>query len=415
MKKNLVIDENTVENDSLYKKVNDIKKEKEIEKQNDIIRRRKSIIISFFFTLVIIGFINFLSSISRFDNAVLYAKAIKQFIILAVSIIIFIMTILSGNTIYKIVSKPRFRFFVLVSALLIFGAIAIIPNNNLFPTINGGKGWVHIGAISIQVPEIFKVPFIIVLAAIFARGKDDNIEIPYKRNLASVIFYTFIFFTIITFALHDMGTAIHYVMIAAFMIFLSDISNKALLSLLGLALSFIPVALYYTLNFTSDYKRHRVKAFLDGIVYSTYTREDAYQVYQSLIAFGTGGILGKGFGNGVQKYNYIPEVETDFAIANFAEETGFIGMFIILFSFFSLFFLIMGVANNAKNYFSKYLVGGIAGYLITQVIINVGVAIGFIPVFGIPLPFISSGGSSLLAISVSMGLVIHINNTQISK
>ena len=154
MKKNLVIDENTVENDSLYKKVNDIKKEKEIEKQNDIIRRRKSIIISFFFTLVIIGFINFLSSVSRFDNAVLYAKGIKQFIILAVSIIIFIMTILSGNTIYKIVSKPRFRFFVLMSALLIFGAIAIIPNNNLFPTINGGKGWVHIGAISIQVPEI---------------------------------------------------------------------------------------------------------------------------------------------------------------------------------------------------------------------------------------------------------------------
>ena len=415
MKKKSIIDENTVKNDSLYKKVNDIKKEKEIEKQNDIVRRRKSIIISFFFTLIIIGFINFLSSVSRFDNAVLYAKGVKQFIILSVSLIIFIMTILSGNTIYKIVSKPRFRFFVLVSALLIFGAIAVIPNNNLFPPINGGKGWVHIGSISIQLPEIFKVPFIIVLATIFARGKDDSIEIPYKRNLSSVIFYTLVFFTIITFALHDMGTAIHYVMIAAFMIFLSDISNKALLSLLGLAFSFIPILLYYTLNFTSDYKRHRVKAFLDGILYSSYTREDAYQIYQSLIAFGTGGILGKGFGNGVQKYNYIPEVETDFAIANFAEETGFIGMFIILFSFFSLFFLIMGVANNAKNYFSKYLVGGIAGYLITQVIINVGVAIGFLPVFGIPLPFISSGGSSLLAISVSMGLVIHINNTQISK
>ena len=90
-------------------------------------------------------------------------------------------------------------------------------------------------------------------------------------------------------------------------------------------------------------------------------------------------------------------------------------MLIILFSFFSLFFLIMGVANNAKNYFSKYLVGGIAGYLITQVIINVGVAIGLLPVFGIPLPFISSGGSSLLAISMSMGLVIYINNKQISK
>lgn len=126
-------------------------------------------------------------------------------------------------------------------------------------------------------------------------------------------------------------------------------------------------------------------------------------------------MLGKGFGNGVQKYNYIPEVETDFAIATYAEETGFIGMILLLFLFFSLFFLIMGVANNSKNYFSKYLVGGIAGYFITQVIINIGVAIGLIPVFGIPLPFISSGGSSLLAISISMGLVIYVNNSQTSK
>ena len=415
MKKNLVIDEDIIKNDSLYKKVNDIKKEKETEKQNDIVRRRKSIIISFFLTLIIIGFINFLSSISRFDNAVMFAKAFKQLMILGVSFFVFIITVLFGNSIYNIISKPGFRLLVLLSALIIFIAIAVIQNDNLFPTINGGKGWVHIGPMSIQIPEIFKVPFIIVLANIFARGKDDNKKIVYKKNFFSVLFYTFIFATIITVALHDMGTAIHYIMIAGFMIFLSDISNKALSSLFFGVLGIIPILLYYTLHFSADYKKHRVQAFIDGILHSNYTREDAYQIYQSLIAFGTGGILGKGFGNGVQKYNYIPEVETDFAIANFAEETGFMGMIIILFSFFSLFFLIMGVANNAKNYFSKYLVGGIAGYLITQVIINIGVAIGLIPVFGIPLPFISSGGSSLLAISISMGLVIHVNNTQISK
>ena len=416
MKKNLVIDEDVVKNNSLYKKVNDIKKEKETEKQNDIIRRRKSIIVSFFLILITIGFINFLSSISRFDNARILDKIVKQATILGVSFIVFFVTAHSktGNIIYKIISKPSFRFFVFLSSVIIFLIIAVGPAS-IFPTINGGKGWVHIGPVSIQVPEIFKVPFIIVLASILDRGKDDKKEIPYKKNFFSVGFYTIVFFIIITYPLHDMGTAIHYVMIAAFMIFLSDISNKALSGLIALVVAIVPILLFYTLNFTSDYKRHRVKAFIDGILHSNYTREDSYQIYQSLIAFGTGGVLGKGFGNGVQKYNYIPEVETDFAIANFAEETGFIGMLIILFSFFSLFFLIMGVANNAKNYFSKYLVGGIAGYLITQVIINVGVAIGLLPVFGIPLPFISSGGSSLLAISMSMGLVIYINNRQISK
>jgi len=414
MKKNLVIDDDIVENKTLYKKVNDIQKERENEKVNDLIVKRKSIIVSFFLILIILGCINFFSSISRFDNKIMLAKVIKQSMILLVSLLIFGVTIKFGNTIHKIITKPGFRFSVLISSLVTFLIIAYGPES-LFPTINGGKGWVHMGPISLQIPELFKVPFIMLLANILARGKDDNKKIPYKKNFFSVLFYTLIFFMLITFALHDMGTAIHYVMIATFMIFLSDISNKALLSLLGLVLSFIPVALYYTLNFTSDYKRHRVKAFLDGIIYSTYTREDAYQIYQSLIAFGTGGILGKGLGNGVQKYNYIPEVETDFAIANFAEETGFVGMVIILFSFFSLFFLIMGVANNSKSYFSKYLVGGIAGYLITQVIINIGVAIGLIPVFGIPLPFISSGGSSLLAISIAMGLVIHVNNTQTLK
>ena len=254
-----------------------------------------------------------------------------------------------------------------------------------------------------------------LLANILARGKDDNKKITYWKNFFSIIFYTLIFFIVITFALHDMGTAIHYAMIASFIIFLSDIPNKVIFPAFFGLLASIPVFLYIFLNTLSGYKLDRVKAFSDGILHGNYTREDAYQIYQSLIAFGTGGILGKGLGNGVQKYNYIPEVETDFAIANFAEETGFVGMIIILFSFFSLFFLIMGVANNSKTYFSKYLVGGVGGYLITQVIINIGVAIGLIPVFGIPLPFISSGGSSLLAISIAMGLVIYVNNTQTLK
>ena len=415
MKKNLVIDDDVVENKTLYKKVNDIKKERENEKEKDLIGRRKNAIISFFMILIIIGGINFFSSISRFDNAKMLDKGVKQVAILIVSFVVFGTSIKAGNIIYKIVSKPSFRLFVLLSSLIIFLIIAYVPSESLFPTINGGKGWVHIGPVSIQVPEIFKIPFIMVLASILSRGKDDKKKIEYMQNLISVLFYTTIFAIIITICLQDMGTAIHYFIIASFMIFLSDIPNKLIFpSFFGLLAS-IPILLYIFLHTLSGYKQHRIKVFLDGILHSNYDREEAYQIYQSLIAFGTGGVLGKGFGNGVQKYNYIPEVETDFAIATYAEETGFIGMILVLFLFFSLFFLIMGVANKSKNYFSKYLVGGIAGYFITQVIINIGVAIGLIPVFGIPLPFISSGGSSLLAISIAMGLVIYVNNTQTLK
>ena len=396
---------------SAYNKINEIKKEEQ-KRKGFIIRRRNNIIV-FFIILLLIGVLNFISSISRFDNARVLDKAVKQSAILLVSLFIFVLMCKKsfGGFFNNRVSSPYFRFYFLLLSLISFIVIALGPSS-IFPTVNGGKGWIRLGALSIQIPELLKVPFVIVIAGIFARGKDTNEKMSYTKNLTTACFYTFTFFLFITFALHDMGTAIHYVMIAGFMIFLSDIPNKLLSSLITLVLVTIPIGLYSTLNFSSGYKQHRVKAYLEGIFHNNYDRVDAYQVYQSLIAFGTGGIFGKGIGNGVQKYNYIPEVETDFAIANLGEEIGFVGMFIVLFLFFTLFALIMDVANSSRNYFYKYLVAGIAGYIITQVIINIGVAIGLIPVFGIPLPFISAGGSSILALSFSMGYIIYINNHQ---
>ena len=124
MKKNLVIDDDIVENKTLYKKVNDIKKERENEKEKDLINKRKNNIISFFMILIIIGGINFFSSISRFDNAKMLDKGVKQVAILIVSFVVFGTSIKAGNIIYKIVSKPVFRLFILIISLSVFLAIA---------------------------------------------------------------------------------------------------------------------------------------------------------------------------------------------------------------------------------------------------------------------------------------------------
>ena len=385
--------------------------EKDEEKRKEKKSKRRNNIISFFFILVMIGSLNFISSISRFDNAKVMDKAFKQSIILGLSLVIFILmcTKKFGGLFDKTVRGPLFRASFLFLSLGLFIVVALGPSS-VFPTVNGGKGWIRLGSLSLQIPELLKVPFVVSIAGIFARGKDTKEKISYKKNFWTAFIYTGAFAAFITLALKDMGTAIHYVMIAGFMIFLSDISNKFLSFVISsFVISGISI-FYYVLNFTNGYKQHRLKVYLEGILYNNYDRVDNYQVYQSLIAFGTGGIFGKGIGNGVQKYNYIPEVETDFAIANLAEETGFVGMFIVLFLFFTLFVLIMNIAGKSKNYFYKYLVSGIAGYIITQVIINIGVAIGLIPVFGIPLPFISAGGSSILALSLSMGYIIYINN-----
>ena len=410
MKRKLDFNNRATDQVAIHNKINEINKEKDKERKEKIKKRRNNII-AFFVILVLIGTLNFISSISRFDNAKVLEKGIKQLAILFASFIIFFImrTKKIADFFDKNIRGKGFRTLFLIISLFIFGFIAYWPSS-IFPTINGGKGWIRLGGLSIQVPELFKVPFVIAISTIFARGKDTKEKIPYIVNFCSVFLYTSIFALVISFALHDMGTAIHYIMIAAFMIFLSDISNKFLTFIISFLILLGSSVFYYTLKFSSGYKQHRLKVYLEGILHNNYDISDAYQIYQSLIAFGTGGIFGKGIGNGVQKYNYIPEVETDFAIANLAEETGFIGMIAVLFSFFSLFVLIMSVAAKSKTFFHKYLVSGIAGYIITQVIINIGVAIGLLPVFGIPLPFISAGGSSILALSLSMGYIIYINN-----
>ena len=385
--------------------------EKDEEKRKEKKSKRRNNIISFFFILVMIGSLNFISSISRFDNAKVMDKAFKQSIILGLSLVIFILmcTKKFGGLFDKTVRGPLFRASFLFLSLGLFIVVALGPSS-IFPTVNGGKGWIRLGSLSLQIPELLKVPFVVSIAGIFARGKDTKEKISYKKNFWTAFIYTGAFAAFITLALKDMGTAIHYVMIAGFMLFLSDIPNKVLYPIFFGGLAAAPALLSFFSKVLTGYKQHRLKVYLEGILHNNYDRVDAYQIYQSLIAFGTGGIFGKGIGNGVQKYNYIPEVETDFAIANLAEETGFVGMIIVLFLFFTLFVLIMNVATKSKNYFYKYVVAGIGGYIITQVIINIGVAIGLLPVFGIPLPFISTGGSSILALSLSMGYIIYINN-----
>ena len=406
MKRKIDFNNRATDQVAFHNMINEKDEEKRKEKKN----KRRNNIISFFFILVMIGSLNFISSISRFDNAKVMDKAFKQSIILGLSLVIFILmcTKKFGGLFDKTVRGPLFRASFLFLSLGLFIVVALGPSS-VFPTVNGGKGWIRLGSLSLQIPELLKVPFVVSIAGIFARGKDTKEKISYKKNFWTAFIYTGAFAAFITLALKDMGTAIHYVMIAGFMIFLSDISNK-FLSFLIVCLSFFGTVAFYVTLHTPGYKQHRLKVYLEGILHNNYDRVDAYQIYQSLIAFGTGGIFGKGIGNGVQKYNYIPEVETDFAIANLAEETGFVGMFIVLFLFFTLFVLIMNIAGKSKNYFYKYLVSGIAGYIITQVIINIGVAIGLIPVFGIPLPFISAGGSSILALSLSMGYIIYVNN-----
>ncbi|PID67267.1 MAG: rod shape-determining protein RodA [Fusobacteriales bacterium] len=407
--KNLGVKQNNeskkeVSEQNIYKKLNDLNKAKKKEDEKKLVGKRQNSVIIIFLILLAVGFFNFYSTISHYSSTSINRKILKFSIILLVSM--FFGSI--AYYIYPLLKKRSFRAFLFFGGIFTFLVVAFFPNSNIFPTINGGKGWIRLGGFSLQVTEIFKIIYIILYAGILSRGKDDNENFGIGKNLFTMILYAGIFFSLLL-CLNDLGTGIHYLAITLFLIFVSDI--KAIYIWISSTLILISGSflLYFYYFFKTGYRHHRVKIYLEGLLHNNYDRLDAFQIYQSLIGIGTGGLFGKGYGNGIQKYNYIPEVETDFAIATFAEELGFVGMLLLLSTFLILFILIMNIAEKSTSYFGKYLVAGIGGYFISQVIINIGVAIGLLPVFGIPLPFISSGGSSLLTLSIAMALVLRVN------
>lgn len=414
MDTNLKINKKEIQSDNLYKKMNDLNKEKKREEDIKHTKKRTQNIILIFFILILIGLANFYSAILRFDSSTLNGKMLKHLLILAMSIFCFYI---SSKINFKIFKSSKMRVLFLILGIITFLIVAFFPAPAIFPTVNGGKGWIRLAGFSLQITELFKVAYIIMIASLLAKAKDDNDEknqvSVFKSAISSFIYLAIFIFLLL--CLKDLGTGIHYILITFFLLFLSDLGDKLVWGTISLGTIGLAAFSFLFYKFGDGYKQHRLKIFIDGLIENKYDRFEAYQIYQSLVGFGTGGLFGKGYGNGVQKYSYIPEVETDFAISTFGEEMGLVGMFLILITFLILFSLIMNVAENSKTYFGKYLAAGIGGYFITQVIINIGVAIGLIPVLGIPLPFISSGGSSLLALSIAMGLVININNSKLKE
>ena len=221
------------------------------------------------------------------------------------------------------------------------------------------------------------------------------------------------FFLALIYGQRDLGTDIHYLGIYLFMLFMSNFSMKTIIGGSTLGVLGAGSFFYYihSLGDVSDrgYKIRRVASFLNGILNNEYDNSIGYQVGQSLIAFGSGGFLGKGYANGVQKYSYLPEIKTDFILASFGEEFGFLGMTALLIFFLLIFNIIKRTAMSTKDYFGKYLAIGIGGYIIIQVLINISVALGMLPVFGIPMPLFSYGGTSIITVMGALGIILNIN------
>lgn len=405
------MDKVKLETENPYYKRNQINKTlKKIDKEKRKRARNRGIVLLLFF-LVILSNLN-MASASFYS---IYFEGIKvirnHFIYIILGIICFIIT---SKINYKLYNKNKISGILLLLSTIIFIIIIIgskIPSlSRVIPHVNGAIGWIRFGSFSVQPSEMMKLPFIIIIAHIMEKCEEERYND--KKILFSLLPVMGIFMLLINLQ-KDLGTSIHYFGIFAFMLFMSRLNMKLIVGSVGAVLVSIGGLFYYVSNLTDlsneSYKIKRVGSFLNGLLKNEYDYGIGYQVGQSLIAFGSGGLVGKGYGNGVQKYSYLPEIKTDFILASYGEEFGFIGMLLLLTIFLLLFNIIQKTAVETKDYFGKYLAIGIGGYIIIQMVINLSVALGILPVFGIPMPFFSSGGSSLITVFSALGIIININ------
>lgn len=397
-----------MEEKNIYLKHIEVKKKKDImDKYKKFMLRNLSIVIVLLL-IIIISIINIYSA-SFYSMGMKNKYLFQHFCYIIVATIILLISCRIDYNVYNSGNKVRLILFIVI---VVFGGMKILSYMapQIVPRINGATGWIRIPGIGgLQPAEIFKIIFVIMFAqrlSLSERERHKDFEIVKFNLVIPVVFFVAIL------TQNDLGTLIHYGLIYLFMLFMTKIAMKYIvgLSTLGGISGVIMLMYVYFTDFTaSAYKILRIKSFLVGLLSNYYDNDKGYQVRQSLIGIGSGGIFGKGYGNGIQKYSYLPEIHTDFIFTSYAEEFGFVGVLALIFLMISLFSLIKYTAIECEDYFGKYLAIGIGGYVMLQFLINISVAIGLLPVFGIPMPLMSFGGSSLVAVFFALGIILNIN------
>jgi rod shape determining protein RodA len=260
-----------------------------------------------------------------------------------------------------------------------------------------------IGGLSFQFSELAKVGVIITLAA-FMAGRERRLT-----NLSTILGAGLLVAPALALVLlqPDLGTSLVFGAILLGMLFLAGASLRWLAVMAGAVLAAFPFVWSYVLL---DYQKQRLLSFLDP---AADPQGSGYQLIQSQIAVGAGGLFGKGLTNGSQnQHDFLPVETTDFVSAVLAEELGFLGMVVVLALFCALLWRVLLIGWRSNDPFGLAFAGGLAAMILFQVFINLGMVIGIMPITGIPLPFITHGGASLISIAIGLGILQSINLRQ---
>jgi rod shape determining protein RodA len=272
------------------------------------------------------------------------------------------------------------------------------------PEVRGTKSWYRLGPVSIDPAEFIKIVLIILLAKYFSMRHIEMYRIwhIFLSGLYVLLPVSLIFFQ------PNLGSILILIAIWLGMLVVSGIKIRHFLAII-LIFALILVLSWSTI--LKDYQKARIISFL--LPQSTDYLEIGWNQAQSKIAVGSGGIFGQGFGKGSQtKYGFLPEAHTDFIFAAIAEESGLLGVAVVLIIFLIVIWRIIMTAALAKNNFPRLFASGIAVLILSQIFIHLGMNMGLLPIIGIPLPFVSYGGSGLIALFLALGILQNIRVNQ---
>lgn len=276
-------------------------------------------------------------------------------------------------------------------------------------SINGAAGWIVLGPVSIQPAEFCKVFLIVYLAAIVER-REQQLGVVKLRDLNSQLVLVGVMILLIVIQ-PDIGGATINLVIAAVVLFASGMSylvgvGSFAAAVVGFEWVLVPLISHLPKNILSHY--YQLRRFVGFLNPFTTASGDGTQLVNSYYAISNGGLMGVGIGNSIQKRGYLPEPNTDFIMSITAEELGLIGVLLIMVLLAVIVIRVIYIGVRSQSTFNTLVCYGVAAYLTIQAFINIGGVVGLIPITGVTFPFISYGGSSMMVLTLSLGLVLNV-------
>jgi cell division protein FtsW len=305
-----------------------------------------------------------------------------------------------GITALLICSRLDYRKWRAIRGPLVGGTLAllvVVLVPHLGTSAGGSSRWIGFGLLQLQPSELMKLALAVFAADLLARRADRTTD---PKMVIVPVLAMLAISGVLILKQPDMGTALVLSCIAFGILFLGGVPMGPIFKILG---SFTVLAIIVGL--ADPYRRDRILSYLNPGANKSGT---GYQVWQSLIGLGTGHLFGLGLGGGREKYGTLPNAHTDFIFSVVGEELGLIGAVLLLVLFFALAWFGLRAATRAPDRFGSLLAVGITTWVTSQAIINIGAVVGVLPVTGIPLPFISFGGSSLIITMAAVGILVNI-------